>query len=162
LAIPVIPPTVTPDQIQLVRESWLVASMHADALATMFYARLFEIDADAAKLFAHTDMRAQREKLAQTLGVVVDTLDDPERFLTAVSALGKRHRRYGVEQHHFDSVGEALLGALRAALGSSYTQDVHDAWASAYALLAVVMKRALRRSRGSGELAVPSNVADPL
>lgn len=146
---------MTPDQINLVRQSWLAASAQADALTTTFYARLFEIDADAAKLFAHVEMRAQREKLAQTLGVVVDTLDDPDRFMPAVSALGKRHTHYGVEHRHFESVGDALLSALGTTLGSSYSQEMHDAWAEAYALIAAVMKRALVRARINGESRAP-------
>ena len=89
---------------------------------------------------------AQRKKLAQSLAVVVAALDDPDSLLPAVSALGKRHTHYGVEHHHFDSVGEALLTALGTTLGAAYTQEIHDAWAEAYALVAAVMKRALVRA----------------
>lgn len=118
-----------------------------------FYARLFEIDDGAARLFAHVDMGAQRKKLAQTLAVVVHALDDPDSLLPAVSALGKRHTHYGVEPHHFDSVGEALLTALGSTLGADYTQEIHDAWADAYALLAAVMRRALVRAENGAETA---------
>jgi len=48
------------DQITLIRESWPAVSAKADALTATFYARLFEIDAGAARLFAHVDMAAQR------------------------------------------------------------------------------------------------------
>jgi len=136
------------DQITLIRETWPAVAAKADALTATFYARLFEIDGDAAKLFAHVDMAAQRKKLAQTLAVVVQVLDNPDSLLPAVSALGKRHTHYGVESHHFDSVGEALLTALGTTLGADYTQAIHDAWADAYALLAAVMKRALVRAEG--------------
>jgi nitric oxide dioxygenase len=143
---------MTPEQITLIRETWPAVAEKADALTATFYARLFEIDEGAAKLFAHVEMGAQRKKLAQTLAVVVHALDDPDALLPAVSALGKRHTHYGVEYHHFDSVGEALLTALGSTLGADYTQEIHDAWADAYALLAAVMKRALVRAENSAEM----------
>src|SRR5215472_14615978 len=122
-------PNMNSDQITLIRGTWPTVSANADALTATFYARLFEIDESAAKLFMHVDMGAQRKKLAQTLAVVVAALDDPDSLLPAVSALGKRHTHYGVEQHHFDSVGEALLTALGSTLGPDYTTAIHDAWA---------------------------------
>jgi len=137
------------DQITLIRESWPAVSAKADALTATFYARLFEIDAGAPRLFAHVDMAAQRKKLAQSLAVVVAALDDPDSLLPAISALGKRHTHYGVEQHHFDAVGEALLTAIGTTLGADYTQEIHDAWADAYALVAAVMKRALVRAEAA-------------
>ena len=90
-------------------------------------------------------MAAQRRKLAQTLALVVKALDDVDRLLPAVAALGKRHTHYGVEDRHFDSVGEALLRALSDTLGPAFSADVQTAWAVAYALIASVMKRALIR-----------------
>lgn len=138
-------------QIQLIRESWPVLSAQAGALTETFYQRLFEIDSSAASLFAHVDMTTQRKKLAQSLAVVVHALHDPDSLLPAISALGKRHSHYGVEHHHFDSVGEALLTAIGTAMGSDYTQQIHDAWAAAYTLVAAVMKRALVRAESAIE-----------
>jgi hemoglobin-like flavoprotein len=50
----------------------------------------------------------QRKKLAASLTVVVNALDDPVRLLPALAALGKRHTNYGVEHRHFDSVGSRV------------------------------------------------------
>jgi hemoglobin-like flavoprotein len=133
-------------QILLVRSSWPSVAANADALTTRFYSRLFEIDDGAARLFAGVDMTAQRAKLAQALAVVVKALDDPDRLLPPIAALGKRHAHYGVEFHHFDSVGEALLGALGDSIGDEFTSDVRAAWADAYAFVASVMRRALIRA----------------
>lgn len=137
---------MTSDQILLVRSSWPVVASDGDTLAVRFYERLFEIDDGAARLFAGVDMTSQRKKLAQALAVVVSALDNPDALLPAVAALGKRHASYGVEQRHFDSVGEALITALHATLGETFTPDTKAAWAEAYALVASVMRRALTRA----------------
>src|SRR5262245_66605710 len=98
------------DQITLIRGTWPAVAAKADALTAAFYARLFEIDAGAAKLFAHVDMAAQRKKLAQSLAVVVAALDDPDSLLPAISALGKRHTHYGRSE-------ERRVGKERGTIG---------------------------------------------
>ena len=139
---------MTPEHISLVRTSWPAIAERADVLTGHFYDHLFDIDQSAARLFIGVDMAAQRVKLAQTLTVVVKALDDVDRLLPAVAALGKRHAHYGVEEHHFDSVGEALIHAIADTLGDDFTADVRSAWTVAYALLASVMKRALLSRTG--------------
>lgn len=137
---------MTPEQIQLVRSSWPAVAARAESLSSDFYAHLFAIDDSAARLFAGVDMASQRRKLMQSLTVVVHALDDPDRLLPAIAALAKRHTRYGVEPHHFDSVGESLLYALSRVLGSAFSAELHNAWTDAYALVASVMQRALTRA----------------
>ena len=137
---------MTPDHISLVRSSWPVVAADTEMLAMHFYAHLFEIDESAAQLFAGVDMASQRTRLAQALAVVVKSLDNPDQLLPAVAALGKRHANYGVEHHHFDSVGDALIAALGNILGERFTPRVQGAWIEAYALVASVMRRALVRA----------------
>jgi hemoglobin-like flavoprotein len=137
---------MTPEHITLVRASWPAIAAHADALTRNFYTYLFEIDDSAARLFAGVDMTALRTKLAQSLAVVVQSIDDVDRLLPALAALGKRHATYGVEDRHFDSVGHALLRAFSTTLGDEFTTPLHDAWSEAYGLIAAVMRRALVRA----------------
>jgi hemoglobin-like flavoprotein len=138
---------MNPDQVLLLRDSWSAVAASADALTIRFYEHLFEIDEGAARLFAGVDMTAQRAKLVHALTLVVKAVDDTDRLLPAVAALGKRHAGYGVEDRHFDSVGDALLWALSDVLGDAFTADIRDAWVRAYTLIASVMRRALERHR---------------
>jgi hemoglobin-like flavoprotein len=137
---------VTPDQT-LVRASWPLIAANADALAANFYTSLFEIDASAARLFANVDMAAQRAKLVHSLAIIVDAVDNPDRLLPVVAALGRRHATYGIEARHFDSVGHALLRALSLTLGDAFTAEMHAAWGESYELIAAVMRRALVRAK---------------
>jgi hemoglobin-like flavoprotein len=59
-----------------------------------------------------------------------------------VQQLGVRHIAYGVKDEHYDTVGAALLWTLDAGLGDAFTDDVKDAWATVYGLLADTMKAA--------------------
>jgi nitric oxide dioxygenase len=137
---------MTSEQASLVRASWPAIAANADALTATFYSYLFESDDSAARLFRGVNMTEQRTKLAQTLAIVVHSLDDLDRLLPAVAALGKRHATYGIEVHHFDSVGAALIRSFSHTLGDAFTADVQDAWTAAYGLVAAVMRRAMVRA----------------
>ncbi|MBZ0280405.1 MAG: hemin receptor [Anaerolineae bacterium] len=107
----------------------------ADQLAARFYDRLFAIDSSTKTLF-RGDMAEQRIKLMQTIAVVVANLDDLSTIVPAIQSLGKRHVAYGVTIEHWNSVGSALLWALSDAFGEAFTDEVRDAWATAYGLIA--------------------------
>lgn len=107
----------------------------ADALAARFYTRLFEIDPTTRPMF-RGDMAEQRMKLMQTIAVVVGSLDKLDAIIPAVESLGKRHVSYGVTVEHWNSVGSALLWTLEDTFGDAFTDEVRDAWAAAYGLIA--------------------------
>jgi nitric oxide dioxygenase len=129
---------MTPRQIQLVRETFAADEPIADAAATIFYRRLFDLDPDLRALFP-SDLTAQRRNLMQTLTVVVRNLDRLEGILPAVEALGRRHAGYRVRADDYETVGAALLDTLEEGLAEAFTPEVRAAWAAAYGLLASVM-----------------------
>ena len=117
----------------------------ADTLAAHFYARLFEIDPSTRALFK-SDLKAQGQKLVQTIAVVVSGLDNLNAIVPAIQSLGRRHAGYGVTEQHWDSVGSALLWTLADAFGDAFTAEVHQAWAAAYALIATTAVAAQREA----------------
>jgi hemoglobin-like flavoprotein len=130
---------MTPRQQNLIRTSFAEVAPIADRAAIIFYDRLFELDPSIRRMFAHTDMPAQRRNLMQTLTVVVKSIDKLETIVPAVEALGRRHAGYGVQPAHFATVGQALLDTLAVGLGEAFTADVREAWTTAYGVLADVM-----------------------
>ena len=135
---------MTPSDVTSIRSSWAAVVPIADTAASLFYARLFELDSVIERLFRRTDMDAQRKNLMQTLTVVVKSLDTLDQIVPAVQALGRRHAGYGVRELHYATVGEALLWTLGQGLGEAFTPDVRTAWTEAYTTLATVMIEAAR------------------
>lgn len=134
---------VTSAQKTLVQDSFLDIATIADDAAVLFYQRLFELDPSLRPLF-RGDMAEQRKKLMQMLTAAVKGLDRLEQLVPVVEDLGRRHAGYGVEDRHYDTVGEALLWTLEMGLGVAFTADVKDAWATVYGVLATTMKNAAR------------------
>ncbi|MCA9969198.1 MAG: hypothetical protein KC425_03230 [Anaerolineales bacterium] len=75
-----------------------------------------------------------------TLSFAVAGLHKPDRIVPAVRQLGSRHVGYGVQPHHYQTVGAALLWTLAQGLGSQFTPEVEAAWTAAYTLLADTMQ----------------------
>lgn len=129
---------MTPEQVQLIQQSFAkVAPISAQA-AKLFYGRLFAIAPDVKPLF-RGNMDEQGRKLMAVLAVVVNGLARLDTILPAASALAKRHVGYGVRPSHYTPVGEALLWTLQQGLGAEWTPALADAWTAAYVTLSQFM-----------------------
>ena len=129
---------MTPEQVQLVQDSFAKVAAIRDQAAALFYRRLFELDPGLRPLFKGA-MTAQGARLMTALGGVVGSLDQLERILPALRALGRRHAAYGVRPEHYATVGEALIWTLQQALGPAFTREMRRAWIDAYGRLAWTM-----------------------
>ena len=138
---------MTPETERLVRDSWTRFEPVAVQSAEFFYDKLFELDPEARRLFARTDMEAQGRKVMQMFAEIVRTLDQPEALVSEVADLGRRHVHYGVRDSQYDSVGIALLWTLERGLGPGFTAEVRNAWTEAYLLLSTVLRRAAAREQ---------------
>jgi len=132
---------MTPKQIKLVQVSWALVKPISDKAAELFYRRLFELNPAYRELFPG-DMAEQGRKLMVMINTAVNSLNNLEAVIPAVEAMGQRHTAYGVKDEDYDVVGEALLWTLGAGLGDAFTDDVKEAWADTYGLLATTMKHA--------------------
>jgi len=129
---------MTPDQVQLVQDSFAKVVPISETAAVLFYDRLFEIAPQVQAMFPD-DMTEQRRKLMAMLAAVVKGLGNLETILPVASALAKRHVGYGAKAEHYPVVGGALLWTLEKGLGDSWTPDVADAWGTAYGTLSGYM-----------------------
>lgn len=127
------------NQIQLVQDSFAQVKPIADIAADLFYDRLFTLDPGLRPLFK-SNLGEQKHNLMTTLSFAVAGLNKPERILPAVRQLGTRHGGYGVQAHHYQTVGAALLWTLAQGLGEQFTPDVEEAWTAVYTLLAQTMQ----------------------
>ncbi len=145
---------MTPEQQELVRESWRRFEPTLQEAGAQFYDRLFALDPVLQRLFAGVDIAAQEQKLMAMLAQIVQVIDRPEELVGPVAALGRRHVHYGVKDADYESIGAALLWTLEQALGDNFTPEVRAAWTEAYLTVAMVMRRAAAREMITGEIPV--------
>lgn len=132
---------MTPEQIEMVQNTWEQVKPISEQAADMFYAKLFEMDPDIKPLFK-SDIKIQGRRLMAMITTAVNNLHQIETILEPVQDLGRRHVDYGVRPEHYDTVGAALLWTLGQGLGDGFTGAVEAAWTEAYTILASVMKEA--------------------
>jgi hemoglobin-like flavoprotein len=134
---------MTPDDVQLVQESFKSVRPISAQAADLFYGRLFEIAPEVRQMFPE-DLTEQKKKLMGMLATVVTNLHQVEKILPAAQDLGRRHVAYGVTAAHYKPVGEALIWTLDKGLGAAFTPQVKGAWVAAYTTLAGVMTAAAK------------------
>ncbi len=135
---------MSPEDIRLVQASWQQVAPISETAAALFYSKLFELDPRLQDLF-EGDMGEQQRRLIAMLDTAVGRLSNLGAIVPAVQALGRRHVDYGVRDHHYYTVGAALLWTLREGLGEHFTEQVESAWVSVYTTLADVMRNAARQ-----------------
>jgi hemoglobin-like flavoprotein len=125
-------------QVILVRESFALVQPIATQAAALFYDNLFESDPALRGLF-RGDMAAQGERLMGMIGAAVGLLDRPEALVPVLRNLGGRHVAYGVCDHHYATVGAALIETLEQGLGDAFTPEVREAWITLYGVVSRTM-----------------------
>jgi hemoglobin-like flavoprotein len=134
---------MTPQQIQLVTENFELIKPWADAVATTFYKRLFELDPSLRDMFP-SNMADQGRKLMQMLGAAIGMLNRPAALVQVLNGLGQRHAGYGVRDEHYETVGAALLWTLEYGLGPTFTPEAREAWTALYQFVASTMQAAAK------------------
>lgn len=132
---------MTPQQKDLVRNTWAQVVPIKEQAAELFYKKLFELDPSVKPMFKD-DMAEQGKKLMMSITTVINALDRLEPMVPILQDMGKRHKGYGVQDHQYATVGAALLWALEQGLGPAFTPEVKGAWTEAYTLIATTMQSA--------------------
>lgn len=132
---------MTEQQKAMVQTSFAEVGDIAEIAAALFYHRLFELDPQLKPLFKG-DLTEQGRKLMQMLTLAVSTLDHPETLRAKLQQLGARHIGYGVQPHHYQTVGAALIWTLEQGLGAGFTDEVRAAWTTLYTFVAETMQQA--------------------
>lgn len=138
---------MTSEQINLVRTSFEKIAPIAEKAAALFYAKLFDLDPQLRRLF-RGDINEQGKKLMQIIGYAVENLEQIDKIIPQVKALGARHAGYGVEDRDYETVSAALLWTLEKALGRAFTAAMRNAWAATSKLLADTMIEGSRQTAG--------------
>ena len=140
-------PLPTVRQVQLVQESFAAVEPRLAEVVHLFYDTLFEQNPTVRRMFPN-DMKEQQKKLATTLKFAVESTTRLDKLVPALESLGEKHAAYGVVPAHFDAVGAALLATLASAAGPLWNDELKQAWATTYGLIAATMIGAMERKRG--------------
>jgi nitric oxide dioxygenase len=129
---------MTPEQLESVRRTAALVEQALDVCASCFYHDLFDRHPPARRLFAD-DLLAPQGTLVDELLSLVAASDDLHGFLARARVFGLRHQRQGIHAADYAFVGEALIAAIAAVIGESWTDEAEASWRRMYALIAEAM-----------------------
>lgn len=118
----------------LLKESWTLVEERQDKVAGYFHARMFLSDPTLRTLFP-VQMAGRRNRLLEAIVAAVQTIDDPENFDEYLRSLGRDHRKYHARAEHYETMGTALLAALRETAGPQWTVEYDQAWRDTYRVI---------------------------
>lgn len=129
---------MSPEQIDLVQNSFNKIKPFESQVANLFYDRLFSIAPQVRPLFPD-DLSKQKKMLMAVLETAVIGLGRLDKIKPALEVLGRRHIAYGVEPAQYTLFGDALLWTIERHLGKDFTLALKEAWTDAYAALSEAM-----------------------
>jgi len=134
---------MTPEQVQLLRDSFARVAPQADIAALVFYRHLFTLAPELRALF-NTSIELQGRKLMESLRYTIATLEKPDELVPVLEGMGRRHVTYGTKAEHYALVQQAMLQMLSEVLGHSYTAAAATAWGEALEFVSAAMQRGAR------------------
>ncbi|MGP4081709.1 NO-inducible flavohemoprotein [Pseudalkalibacillus sp. R45] len=126
--------------IQTIKATVPVLKEHGTTITSRFYELLFKNHPELLNLFNHSNQHKGRQQgaLANAVYAAAVHIDRLEEILPAVKQIAHKHRSLGVKPEQYPVVGENLLKAIKDVLGDAATDEILDAWAKAYGVIADV------------------------
>lgn len=130
---------------QHIKDSWGYVVAHSNELAQLFYPTLFQKYPNFKKLFSG-DSATQSRKLAYSITVIITKLNKLEQIKNEVSALAKRHLRYGVLPSDFKPFGEIFIQTLGKVMKDKWNEDIEQAWIKVYTIISDAMTEIMKEN----------------
>lgn len=127
-------------EIEIIKSCVPTLREHGVTLTTNFYNLMFKNNPEVKPLFNEDRQKSgqQAKALAMSLLAAAQNIDNLSAILPAVIKIGESHVNAGVKPEHYPIVGKNLLLALKETLGEAATDEVIDAWAKAYEIIAEI------------------------
>ncbi|WP_256759375.1 NO-inducible flavohemoprotein [Cohnella sp. WQ 127256] len=126
--------------IAIIKSTVPVLEVHGTAITKRFYEMLFSQHPELLNIFNHANQKQgkQQTALANVVYAAAANIDKLESILPVVRQIAHKHRSLGVKPEHYPIVGQYLLAAIKDVLGDAATEEIIQAWAEAYGVIADV------------------------
>ncbi|MFB5281879.1 NO-inducible flavohemoprotein [Peribacillus sp. Hz7] len=124
--------------IDIVKSTVPVLEIHGETITKTFYKNLFEAHPELLNIFNQTNQKRGRQQtaLANTVLAAAKYIDNLGVIVPVVKQIAHKHRSLAVKPEHYPIVGENLLKAIKEVLGDAATDEIINAWAEAYGVIA--------------------------
>ena len=126
--------------IEIIKSTVPALKEHGVTITTTFYKNMFEGNPEVKQLFNMENQESgkQPKALAMTVLAAAENIDNLGALMPAVQKIAEAHCDCFVKEEHYPIVGKYLLGAIKEVLGDAATDEIIDAWAKAYGVIAQI------------------------
>lgn len=126
--------------IETIKATVPVLEVYGTQITTVFYKNMFEAHPELLNIFNHANQKKGRQQnaLANTVLAAAQNIERLETIIPVVKQIAHKHRSLMIKPEHYPIVGEYLLKAIKEVLGDAATDDIIQAWADAYGVIAKV------------------------
>ncbi|MFJ8262415.1 NO-inducible flavohemoprotein [Rummeliibacillus sp. NPDC094406] len=124
--------------MDIVKSTAPVLEVHGTAITKTFYKNMFAAHPELLNIFNHANQAKGRQQtaLANTVYAAALHIENLGAIMPVVQQIAQKHRSLGIKPEHYPIVGEFLLGAIKEVLGDAATDEIINAWADAYGVIA--------------------------
>lgn len=126
--------------IELVKSTVPAIKESGLTITQTFYKNMFSMNPEVKPMFNMEKQASgmQPKALAMTVLAAAENVDNLGKIMPAVEKIAKVHCDCNVQPEHYPIVGKHLLIAFKEVLGDAATDEIIDAWAKAYDVIAKV------------------------
>ena len=126
--------------IEIVKSITPLVAANAETITTRFYELMFEGNPEVQVFFnqAHQHSGGQQKALAGAICAYFSNIDNLGALGPAVEVIAQKHCSLNIQPEHYPIVGKHLLAAIKDVMGEAATEEIIDAVAEAYGVLADV------------------------
>lgn len=126
--------------IDIIKSTVPALKSHGLEITKTFYKNLFENNPEVKPLFNMDRQNSgeQPKALAMTVLAAAQNIDNLSAILPVVKRIAEKHCDALIKEEHYPIVGANLLAAIKEVLGDAATDEIIDAWGTAYGVIAQV------------------------
>ena len=126
------------ETIAIIKSTVPVLEEHGTTITTVFYKNMLEAHPELYNIFNQANQKKGRQQaaLANTVYAAAVHIENLEAILPSIVQIANKHVSLGIKPEHYPIVGEYLLKAIKEVLGDAATDDIINAWAETYGLIA--------------------------
>ncbi|XP_011445784.1 neuroglobin isoform X2 [Magallana gigas] len=152
--------TISEDEKRLVKDSWNLFVSRGDFSDTgsHMYKVLLQDNPHLKTLFSFMKVngapfdspmfKSHVRNVFTVIGDAVNHIDDLDSLSPILKDLGVKHQGYGAKKEYLEPVGNALLCTIEKHLEDDFTQEVHSAWRTFFAVMSYSFAQGLDEDNG--------------
>jgi nitric oxide dioxygenase len=126
--------SLTTDQVAIIKSTVPVLEAHGETITTTLYTNMLKDHPELSNIFNTSNQvnGHQAGALAGSLYAYAKHIDDLGKLSPAVERITHKHASLYVRPEHYAIVGTYLIQAMGEVLGAAPTENIKNAWATAY------------------------------